>query len=225
MLNYEIDPQFLQPLLPSGTDLDLFDGKTYVSLVGFRFLDVKLLGIIPIPFHVNFEEVNLRFYVRRYEGLGFKRGVVFIREIVPRRAVALVARLAFGENYSRHRMRHRILRDESGLTADYQWEFNRHWSRIHAKATGSPYYPSSGSLEQFITEHYWGYSGDGRGRCREYQVTHPPWQVWNCTNAGFAGDGTALYGRTFGPVISRQPDSAFIARGSPVEVFRANHIS
>jgi uncharacterized protein YqjF (DUF2071 family) len=224
MLNYEIDPEILRPLLPPGTDLDSFGDKTYISLVGFRFLRTKMLGLVPIPFHVNFEEVNLRFYVRRYEGLTFKRGVVFIQEIVPRRAVAWVARLVYRENYSRHRMRHRILRDETGVTADYQWEFNRHWSRIHARASGSPCYPGAGTLEQFITEHYWGYSGARGNGCLEYQVAHPPWQVWTCARAGFAGDGTAFYGRSFGPILSREPDSAFIAQGSAVQVFRANHL-
>ena len=67
MLNYEIEPAVLAPFVPQGTELDSFDGKTFVSIVAFLFLDTRIGGI-PIPFHRNFEEVNLRFYVRRKSG-------------------------------------------------------------------------------------------------------------------------------------------------------------
>src|ERR1041385_5639833 len=79
MLNYAVDPSLLEPLVPAGSALDMFEGKTYVSLVGFEFNRTRVLGFA-VPFHQNFEEVNLRFYVRR----GLKRGVVFVRELVPR---------------------------------------------------------------------------------------------------------------------------------------------
>ena len=94
MLNYEIDPRLLTNHLPSGTVLDSFLGKTYISLVGFRFCHTKLFGAIAVPFHSDFEEVNLRFYVRGQEGPEAKRGVVFITEIVPKRVVAGVARVS-----------------------------------------------------------------------------------------------------------------------------------
>jgi Uncharacterized conserved protein (COG2071) len=98
MLNYEVDASLLRHFVPAGTELDCWQGKTLVSLVGFRFLKTRVLGI-PIPFHRNFDEVNLRFYVRRAEATEVKRGVVFIREIVPRRAIAAVARAFYNERY------------------------------------------------------------------------------------------------------------------------------
>jgi len=224
MLNYEVDPARLRSHVPSGTELDSFDGKTFVSLVGFRFLRTKLFGAIIIPFHSNFDEVNLRFYVRRLEGATLRRGVVFIREIVPRRAIADVARLFYGENYTRHPMRHSIKRDGTRVMAEYQWQFERHWCRLHAGATGIPAIPLEGSLEQFITEHYWGYSRKREEACVEYHVSHIPWQVWTATSAGFEGDGDGLYGSGFGLVLGREPDSAFIADGSAVQVFRGTRI-
>src|ERR1700732_1019484 len=107
MLNYAADPQVLMPRVPAGTELDFFDGQTFVSLVGFRFLDTKVLGI-PIPFHRDFDEVNLRFYVQRNSGSEFRRGVVFIREIVPKRAIAAVARRVYNEKYIALPMWHQI---------------------------------------------------------------------------------------------------------------------
>jgi uncharacterized protein len=219
MLNYEVSPRLLQPYVPRGTELDSFQGKTFISLVGFRFLNTKLFGILPIPFHTDFDEVNLRFYVRRSEARTDKRGVVFIREIVPRRAIALVARLAYGENYVSLPMKHEIETRESAITANYQWQLNGRWCGLHAEASESAGQPLEGSLEQFITEHYWGYVAPPGGGCKEYHVAHVPWRVWKATNAGVDGDCDALYGPDFSRILERQPGSAFIAHGSPVRVF------
>jgi len=225
MLNFEVDPGLLRSHVPPGTELDSFGGKTFVSLVGFRFLRTRLFGILPIPFHSNFDEVNLRFYVRRQEGAALRHGVVFIREIVPRRAIANVARLVYGENYTRHPMRHSITTNGSSLNAEYGWQFDGRWCCLCAEASGSPAHPADGSLEQFITEHYWGYTARPGRDSLEYHVTHEPWRVWTADSACFDGDAAALYGQGFGSVLSRKPDSAFIAEGSTVQVFMGRRIS
>jgi uncharacterized protein YqjF (DUF2071 family) len=220
MLNYEVEPALLNAYVPAGTTLDSFNGRTYVSLVGFRFCRTKLLGHFPIPFHANFDEVNLRFYVRRKQGNEQRRGVVFIAEVVPRHAIAITARVLYGENYKYSRMRHRLEMDGLTKTAEYQWQVGDRWCRISAQTAGLPAHPQEGSLEQFITEHYWGYSARGADSSLEYHVTHVPWQVWAATDAGFDGDVAALYGAEFSTVLQRPPDSAFVADGSPVVVFK-----
>jgi uncharacterized protein len=224
MLNYEVEPRVLLPLVPAGTELDFFGGKTFVSLVGFRFLHTKLARLPRVPCHADFDEVNLRFYVRRREGDEIRRGVVFIREIVPRAAVAYLARVFYGENYSYCPMRHEIAHDAASVAVDYRWRFRGKWCRILARSSTASTYPIDGSLEQFITEHYWGYSAGSRG-CLGYHVSHPPWRVWPTAQASFEGDGQLLYGRELGKVLERPPDSAFIADGSPVLVFRGEQIS
>jgi len=223
MLNYEVDPDILRRQVPHGTEVDSFRGKTFVSLVGFQFLRTKLFGFLPVPFHADFEEVNLRFYVRRREGNEIRRGVVFIREIVPKRAVAQLARLLYGENYSCCPMRHDVKANGTRKTAEYQWKLKSNWCTLHAEATGDAAIPKEESLEQFITEHYWGYV-TREGGCLEYRVSHEPWRVWTCTTAGFEGDSDALYGPELGGVLRRQPDSAFIAAGSSVLVFTGRRI-
>lgn len=155
MVNYEVDPKLLHEHVPPGTVLDSFEGSTYVSLVGFQFCRTKLLGAVPIPFHSNFDEVNLRFYVRRREGGEERRGVVFIAEIVPRWAIAKVARLAYGENYIRLPMKHRIEMNGATKTAEYEWRQDGAQCKVYARASSSPAPVKEGSLEQFITEHYW----------------------------------------------------------------------
>jgi uncharacterized protein len=225
MLNYQIDPTLVARHAPQGTELDAFDGRTYVSLVGFRFLRTKLFGFVSLPFHTNFDEVNLRFYVRRREGGEERRGVVFIREIVPRFAVAQLARLAYGENYMSLPMRHMVRSNGAGVRAEYQWQVARQWCGLRAEGSGASAYAAEGSIEQFITEHYWGYSAQRDGGCVEYHVSHAPWRVWTGAMAAFEGDAESLYGVEFGRVLHRTPDSAFIADGSPVRVSAGRRIA
>lgn len=225
MLNYEVDPGLLTKYVPRGTEVDSFQGRTFLSLVGFRFLRTKLFGVLPLPFHANFEEVNLCFYVRRRKGSENRRGVVFIREIVPKRAVAQLARLVYGENYGRYAMRHNVSTNTNGTgkTAEYQWKLDGKWCTLRAQSSGAPALPLEGSLEQFITEHYWGYASRRNG-CLEYHVSHIPWRVWASARASFEGDGETLYGPEIGGILHRQPDAALIADGSPVVVFAGRRI-
>jgi uncharacterized protein len=224
MLNYEVDPRLLGKYVPSGTVLDSFLAKTYVSLVGFRFCRTKLFGSFAVPLHSNFDEVNLRFYVRRKEGDENRRGVVFIAEIVPKQAVATVARLIYGENYVCLPMRHHVDAHGSKKTVKYQWQVRNQWCQLTARSTGAPELPREGSLEQFITEHSWGYSKQRGGGASEYRVSHVPWWVWASTTAGFEGDASGLYGVELARILQGPATSAFIADGSPVTVFRASKL-
>jgi uncharacterized protein len=224
MLNYEVDRALLEAYVPAGTVLDSFNGKTYVSLVAFQFRHTKLFGSLAIPFHADFDEVNLRFYVHRNVGNEDRRGVVFIAEIVPKWAVAKIARLAYGENYVCLPMKHRIHMNGAAKTAEYEWQLNGAWCRLYAQTSAAPMRAAEGSLEQFITEHYWGYSAKRNAEALEYHVSHVPWNVLTNSSAGFEGYAGSLYGSELGTVLQRRPDSAFIADGSPVIVSTGRRI-
>ncbi|WP_204101307.1 YqjF family protein [Occallatibacter savannae] len=219
MLNYAVDPALLRPFVPAGTELDFHEGNTYASLIGFQFNKTRLLDRA-VPFHQSFEEVNLRFYVRR----GTRRGVVFIRELVPKVAVTAIARLAYGENYSCVPMSHKLQSVAGRFLAEYSWGVGAARCTITATTTKEPYLPEQGSLSEFITEHYWGYA-IRNGRTVEYQVDHPQWQVREADTAQFSGDGSRFYAADFARLIQEPPDSAFIAEGSAVTVFRGTPIS
>jgi uncharacterized protein len=223
LLNYEVDPELVRQLVPRGTVLDSWNSKTFLSLVGFRFLKTKVRGV-SLPFHRNFDEVNLRFYVRRCEGAEVKRGVVFVREIVPCRLIAAVARIFYNEPYVALPMSHEIKSAPSALTVEYGWKLGASTNRFRATATGTPMLPESGSQEQFITEHYWGYAAQRDGGCVEYQVRHPPWKVWPAAEAIFEGDMTKLYGAGLSAVLKNPPQSAFLAEGSAVSVHRGRRL-
>jgi uncharacterized protein YqjF (DUF2071 family) len=225
MLNYEVDPRLLARFVPSGTELDTSNGKTFISLVGFRFLNTKLFGACSISLHTNFEEVNLRFYVRRREGSDLRRGVTFIREIVPRRAIAFVARTFYKENYIARPMAHNIrtLPNQS-LAVEYKWRGGNRWNTISLETQGNPEIPLADSAEQFITEHYWGYAAQPGGGCVEYRVAHPAWRVWQARHAAFDGATEDLYGKDLAAALRAQPHSAFLAEGSDISVMRGRRL-
>lgn len=221
LLNYAVDASLLAPYLPSGTEIDPFAGRTYMTLVAFEFNRTRVLGVA-VPFHRSFEEVNLRFYVRR----GDRRGVVFIRELVPKFAVAALARAAFRENYSCVRMWHKIESEENGVVqAEYGWGSGAHCCLTRIETQRKAFLPAEGSLAQFITEHYWGYTSKPDGGCLEYEVQHPQWRVWDGKNAEFQGNATQFYGEEFARLLKQPPDSAFLAEGSPVTVFKGTRIA
>ncbi|HEY2015623.1 MAG TPA: DUF2071 domain-containing protein [Bryobacteraceae bacterium] len=227
MLNYAVDASLLEHLVPGGTELDQFGGKTYVSLVGFRFLRTRVGGI-RIPFHSDFDEVNLRFYVKPRRPGPVRRGVVFVREIVPRYAVAKVARVVYRENYISLPMDHRIVEPVSPsgrVQAEYRWRYRGGWNSLRVECDGVPALAAEGSLEQFITEHYWGYAAQPGGGCVEYQVEHERWRVWRANVAEFAGDPSGLYGPQLAACLKRAPDSAFLADGSAVTVYSGTRIA
>lgn len=223
MLNYEVDPTLLTQFTPAGTQLDCWNGRAFVSLVGFRFLNTKVCGI-PIPFHRNFDEINLRFYVRRAVAAEIRRGVVFIKEIVPRWAIAAVARHLYNERYVTLPMSHQVSASKSGMFVEYGWRSSFGRNRISLSVAGSPTLPKPGSEEEFITEHFWGYSMQRNAATAEYRVAHPSWRVWCGHDARFEGDGTELYGPELASVLAGVPSSAFLAEGSGVTVFRGQKI-
>ena len=224
MLNYEVDAGLLLPFVPAGTELDRWNEKVFVSLVGFRFLKTRLFGFLPVPLHSNFEEVNLRFYVRRQAGTDVRRGVVFIREIVPRRAIAFVARTFYNENYVALSMDHEIRSAGDGRRVAYRWRTGKSWSGMSLETCGNSELPGDGSVEQFITEHYWGYAAQTDGGCLEYGVTHPSWRVWQARQAACEGDAGKIYNKEFTAVLEGQPHSAFLAEGSAVTVMQGRKL-
>ena len=215
MLNFVVDPAVLEPHVPAGTRLDFWEGKAFVSVVGFRFLRTSVLRV-PVPFHRDFDEVNLRFYVRREEPDGeIRRGVVFLRELVPRLAIATIARWVYNEPYQSVPMQNELSLGPRPRVR-YAWGLAGKWHALDAEAVGQPSVPAEGSEPQFITEHYWGYTRQRDGSTLEYQVAHPSWTVWPARGAlDLDPDARRLV-----PGLEGPPDSALIADGSPVTVFR-----
>lgn len=217
MANFAVDPSILTPHLPAGTRLDFFEGRTYVSLVGFLFEKTRIFGV-PVPFYGDFEEVNLRFYVVGEEDGMQRRGVVFINETVPYRAVSTLANLLYSEHYSTRRMSHELRRRESGFRIGYNWAGNRREQRLWAEAGDTLRAMQPGGKEEFIFEHYYGYTSISDKVSERYRVVHPSWQVYDVGGYGVECDFGEMYGRAFADLTGKSPDSVFLAHGSEVQV-------
>ena len=218
MANYKIDPSILQPYLPAKTELDCFNGNCYISLVGFMFKDVKVKGF-KIPWHRKFPEVNLRFYVRYLENNEWKRGVVFLSEIVPKPAITFIANTLYKEHYSTMSMRHHWQEEKDELNISYHWKKQKQWNKLEVKAEAVSSPLIKGSEEEFITEHFWGYSIMSATKTAEYHVLHPRWDIYKVNRYTIDCDFEALYGKEFRFLQLQKPDSVFLAEGSAIEVF------
>lgn len=219
MFNYEVDPVILEKHIPPGTEIDYFNGTALVSIVGFLFNNTRVLGI-PWPGYGNFEEVNLRYYVRRFDGNDWKRGVGFVSEIVPKPLIASLANLFYNEHYSTAKMDHRVTESENNLFVEYTWKKKKqNQNNIRINASNTLCEISSGSEAEFIFEHYYGFNKLNERTIIEYTVNHPRWKIYPVTNYSIESDIENLYGKEFVPyIVNREPHSVFLARGSSVTV-------
>lgn len=223
MLNYQIPAEILSPYLPKGTELDLFEGKALASVVGFLFNETKVFGV-KWPFHTNFEEVNLRFYVKRFNGTRWKRGVAFISEIVPKHMIAWIANGLYNEHYSRMAMRHTAHHENDFLQFNYEWKNGVHWNNLKVKALNRPINILPNSEAEFIFEHYWGYNQLNKNTLIEYGVEHPRWEIFPVTYHELHADIASLYGAEFVPYLSAAPNSVMLAKGSAVTIRKPTFI-
>jgi uncharacterized protein YqjF (DUF2071 family) len=236
LLNFRVPAEVIAGLAPAGTEADLHEGEAYISIVGFRFQSVRILGV-PVLGHTRFDEINLRYYVKRTVGDEVRRGVVFVREIVPRRAVAIVANRLYNENYVTRPMRSRLMMAGNELcvgdTVEYGWGSGGSrvigrsglvWNRVGARVATQPALPTAGSLEEFIVEHYWGYVHGRDGVTREYRVEHPTWRVAHADEVAWECDLAGTYDTPLAEFLKVAPASALVADGSAVRVYRGRRV-
>lgn len=212
IVTWSVDPALVAPLVPRGTVLDTWDGRALLSIVGLRFLNLRIAGL-PVPLHQDFEQVNLRFYVRRDIGGHARPGVVFIKQIVPSISMTLAARLLYHENVVVATMKHDVQPAENGW-AQYEWLIDGVWNRLSALRSGPAVLPADDSIEAFIKERPWGYTRQPDGSTVEYHVEHPAWEVWQADEATVACDVARVYGPEYVDVFLSTPASSFVAVGS-----------
>ena len=218
MLNYAAEPAALQKHLPRGTEIDYWNSTCYISIVGFMFLDTSVKGL-SIPFYKDFEELNLRFYVRFKDNGVWKGGVVFVKEIVPKRLITTIANTIYGEHYYCYPMKNSLQENDKTVTVKYEWLVTNEWNYLQVKADKNTTPLKEGSEEEFITEHFWGYTKLASGNTSEYQVEHPRWNIHHVTSHDFYCNTEELYGPDFHPYLQQKPLSAFLAQGSDVKVY------
>jgi hypothetical protein len=214
--NYEVNPDILVKYLPYKTEFDLWNNTCYLSLVGFMFLNTKVKSL-KIPYHINFEEVNLRFYVKHKANNEWKRGVVFIKEIVPKSVLTFVANTVYKEHYETLPMEHFWKKNNETIEIEYRWK-NSEWNSIKVIADNKLIDLKTGSEEEFISEHYWGYTRISENITSEYEVEHPKWKFYNVNNYTIKTDFEETYSKDFKFLNNTVPKSVFLAEGSEISV-------
>ena len=218
LVNYSIDPDILSPFIPKGTTLDMYNNTCYISLVGFMFKDTRVLGI-KCPGHIHFEEVNLRFYVKRND----KRGVVFIKEIVPKPLITCIANTIYKEHYQTCKMWHHWADYSASKHASYAWKMGRLWQSVAVETEKEPLPILPNTEAHFITEHFFGYTKHN-GTTFEYEVEHPTWQHYAIKEAAIDVDFEHNYGSAFSVLNKQKPLSVILAKGSPIKVHKKKQI-
>lgn len=213
-ITYAVDPEVLLPHLPEGLNLDIIDGKAFVSFVAFEFNDVKIKGF-KIPFHRKFPEINLRFYVNK----NGKRGVVFIKEYVPKYFVALVANKIYNEPYSAIKMNHSIHTTEDDLKVKHSFCVNKEWFNISVTGENKLSTPGSDSIEHFFKEHEIGFGKDKQNKTLEYKVEHPVWEIYPVKKMESTICFEKMYGKKWAFLNAEEPFNVLLAKGSKIKVF------
>ena len=217
MANYVVPKEMLAPFIPYKTELDYFKGNTFVSLVGFLFLNTRILGL-SVPYHMNFEEVNLRFYVKYNDRGKWKRGTVFIKEIVPKPAISFLDNNIYGEKYSTMKMKHFHIEKDDEIETCYEWEYKNKWNKLAASSQKKSSPMRINSEEEFIAEHYWGYTKYNNDKTYEYEISHPRWEIFKVLNYTIDCDFGGIYGNEFSILSDAVPSSVFMAKGSEIKI-------
>ena len=226
MVNYEVDQDWVQQFVPSGCELALFGGRAFVSVVLFRFHKTKFLGI-PMPFFRDFPEINLRIYVNRTENGVTKRGVVFIKELIPHKLPAFVANKLFKENFFVTPMK----AEYGEKRISYEWGAG---NVVKGEKVGELLDWQKGTEEEFIGNNFWAFKDLGLGAGRkgkedrrrtcEFKITHKPWKMQRLANLELNIDFQTLYGKGWAAHINPAPTSTFYVDGSGVGVSLPNKI-
>lgn len=217
MVNYAIDPNILQNYIPKGVEIDTFNGKNYVSLVGFMFKNTSIFNI-PIPLLGTFEEINLRFYVKRTVNGKIRKGVVFINETVPYKIVALLANFLYKEHYISIPTKSNIQEYSDYKNVKFEWKKDNHWNSISLKANIQAQKIEVNTIEEFIYEHYFGYTKVDNETTLEYEILHPSWQTNTVLEAKIQCNFASMYGNDFEVLSYMNPENVMIAKGSNIAV-------
>lgn len=222
--NYIVPPEVVEKHLPPFTEIDYFNENCFVSLVGFQFKDVEIAGI-KVPFHTDFEEINLRFYVKRFDGENWRKGTVFLSEIADKVALSTLANSLLRENYKTLPTKQEVRKQANEWKAGYFWQFNSTWQYIKVTADATPLPTKKGSETEFIIHRLWGYGKHNEEVTNEYNISHPRWNTYKIKDYSVNVDFAKIFGPEFSILGAATPHSVILAEGSSISVKRMDKIT
>lgn len=222
--NYIVSPEIIEKYLPRHTEIDFFNGQCFVSLVGFQFKDVAIEGI-KVPFHTDFEEINLRCYVRHFDGQGWRQGTVFLSEIADKRLLTALANSLYNENYRTMPTKHSQKEAPQGNQYGYYWKSENQWQQMEVSTATRPVSVDPESETAFLIHKLWGYGKHNEQQTNQYQIDHPLWQVYPVQQYSLEVDFSKIFGPEFAHLKGRKPHSVILAEGSPINVIGTSKIT
>ncbi|MDC0257422.1 DUF2071 domain-containing protein [Crocinitomicaceae bacterium] len=217
--NYVVDPEFIKKYIPKGTELELFEGKCYVSLVAFLYSNTKLMKV-PVPFHRKFEEINLRLYVKRKIGENeWRSEVAFPKLFFPKRAVSIVANTIYKEKYETRRMNHSWSEDSEYLHTRYGIK-KGDWHNINVVTNKQAEPIAPNTPEHLFSKHYWGTAQINNEKCTVYEVDRSEWNIYKTVDSDISFDFASVFGSDFHALTNLEPESVQLFDGSPVTVYK-----
>jgi len=224
LLSYAVEPAVLAPYVPAGTVLDLYRGKAWLSLMALFSQKTRILGL-PLLWQNDFSQIHLRFYVRRHAHGEQRHGSAYLNELVPNPALALMGRVLYDEHFVTVPVHHKVSLEGDQLRVRYFWKAERGWERVGVTAkVGPPKAIEEGSLEEFLAHRLWGYTTQRSGTTYEVKLSHPRWQIHPVEKSDLRLRSMDYFGEPFHYILEREPDSAFLARGSHVKIRRMHKI-
>lgn len=222
LASYRVNPDLLLEYLPKELELDTINQDAFMSLVAFNFIDTKVKGI-KVPFHINFPEINLRFYVK--EASKGRRGVIFVREFVPRFFISFFANTLFNENYSSIPMKCILDKNPDEINCRHEIKYKETSYYINLTVENKTFVPPNGSKEHFFKEHEWGFGRTRKGATLVYRVEHPFWKIYPVTKFEHNFDFGTIYGDKWNFLNNEKPCNVTFARGSEIKVYSAESLS
>lgn len=214
LLTYRAPTPLLRRLTHPHLELDEWEGHTHVSLVAFEFQDTRIRGR-RVPGFINFSQLNLRTYVRQ----GDRRGVTYIKEYVPSRVIAVIARLRFNEPYHRLDIASQTEGAGEELKIEHHWHHGGTDQYVQATATQASLMPPDDGSVYHFTEHRWGFGSSRGGALIPYRVEHPVWAVRTLRSIDYRVDFESLYGPDWAFLSNQEPVRTTLAVGSAVQMF------
>ncbi len=174
--HFEVDSVELQKKVPF--ELDLYEGKAYVSLVGFHssklWLDKcgKWTRYVNAPFATH-DFLNLRTYVKH----GGEAGIYFLTEFVNRKVSVLLGRMVYGLPYHRGTIHysHHLGENNWGSVKDCRAGVSLAYES-GSPSSGDLCICNTGTLEEFLCEKYTAYTSLNENTL-VFRILHEPWKT------------------------------------------------
>ncbi|MDX2376963.1 DUF2071 domain-containing protein [Microbacterium sp. LRZ72] len=208
-LHWRVEPARVAPMLPPGTRPDVFDGSSWVGLIGFMLSGHRFLPLPPVPVLGTFAEINVRLYSIDDND---ERGVVFLSLDADRLLPVLAANALYGLPYTWSRVA-AVRRGDTWRYRSVRHTGGRVGTRFSVRGLGEA---DDTPLAHHLTAR-WGFHEAVRGRTIYGRNIHSPWPLQRGRLLSL--DDDLLEAAGFEGLAASEPASVLVSPGAVVTDF------